>query len=183
MNESVINLLSFLTLLADIVLVILLIIYALPRHLTAPLRLKLGRLANKYGLPAILGITLASVLGSLFFSEVALYQPCVLCWYQRIFLYPQAVLALVALIKKDKSVVDYLIPLSVIGGLISLYNYSLQIKASILPFDATAPCSLDGASCSATYFLQFGYVTLPVMALTAFLFIILISLLIKKGEK
>jgi disulfide bond formation protein DsbB len=107
------------------------------------------------------------MVGSLFYSDSAGFIPCSLCWWQRIFLYPQAFILLFAMIKKRDDVAPYSIFLSAIGGLISLYHVFLQFGGS--PF---VPCSAGGASCSQRYFLEFGYVTLPTMALTGFLMIL-----------
>ncbi|MEK7125392.1 MAG: disulfide bond formation protein B [Patescibacteria group bacterium] len=183
MTDSVTTFLAFLTLLGDILLVILALAYAFPYQFTKKIRHNANQLIHQYGLPFILLVSLSSLLGSLFFSEVALYAPCTLCWYQRIFMYPLAVLVLVSMRRKSKEVVHYILPLAIIGALIAAYNYIIQIQATLRPFDPAAPCSLNGTSCAVKYFFEFGYITIPLMALTAFLLIILISLVIKKGEK
>ncbi len=181
MNESVTTFLSFLTLLGDILFVVLLLAYSLPWALTHKIRRYSNKLIHQYGLPFILLLSVSSLLGSLFYSEVALYQPCTLCWYQRIFMYPLAVLVLVSMRRKSKEVVHYILPLAVLGALIAAYNYLIQIQAAWRPLDSAVPCSLNGASCTVKYFFEFGYITIPMMSLTAFLLIILISLVIKKG--
>lgn len=183
MADIVTTFLSFLTLLGNILFVILLLAYNLPFAFLADIKHFANKLIRQYGLSFILLVSVSSLLGSLFYSEVALYQPCVLCWYQRIFMYPLAILVLVSMRRKTKDVVHYILPLAVIGALIAAYNYIIQIQAILRPFDTAVPCNIDGTSCSATYFLKFGYITMPMMALTAFLLIILISLVIKKGEK
>ncbi|MFH0875679.1 MAG: disulfide oxidoreductase [archaeon] len=121
-------------------------------------------------------ISLAATLGSLFFSEIALWEPCKLCWYQRIFIYPQTVLLGYALIRKDKKIFDYVIPLSIIGGLISAYHYFIQ---SLIP-NAASACSATGVSCLIEYFKDYSYITPPMMALTAFTSIILLVIINKK---
>lgn len=111
-------------------------------------------------------VALIATLGSLFYSEIAGYEPCKLCWFQRIFMYPQVVLLGIALWKKDPGVTRYLLALSIIGGAIAGYHYLLQIGVA-----PELPCSAVGysVSCSQRFVLQFGYITIPLMAFTAFL--------------
>lgn len=110
-------------------------------------------------------VSATSMLGSLFYSEVAGYGPCPLCWYQRIFMYPLAFIFGRALWKKKDEVLDYALLLSVTGGLIALYHYLNQIGVV-----ASLPCSAVGysASCSQRFVMQYGYITLPLMSLTGF---------------
>ena len=132
---------------------------------------------NKHAIFIIFIISLAATLGSLYFSDILGYEPCKLCWYQRILMYPQVLLAGIAMMIKDKRITTYTLWLSVIGGLIALNHYILQItKVSLIP------CSAVGysASCSQYFTLQFGYITIPMMALTAFLLIIVLSRMHKK---
>lgn len=114
---------------------------------------------------------------SLFYSEVAGYAPCNLCWFQRIFLYPQVVLLGMALWKKDARVADYSIALSFIGAIIAVYHSYIQYGGSPL-----IPCSAAGV-CSQRFVFEYGYITIPVMALTAFVFIIFIMYMQKIYER
>ena len=125
-------------------------------------------------------VALVAMLGSLFFSEIAGYEPCMLCWFQRIFMYPQVFLLGLALWKKEKIVAKRnSIMLSVIGAVIASYHYLLQI--GIAP---ELPCSATGYSvaCSQRFIMSFGYITIPMMALTAFL-LILVFLLSNRTAK
>jgi disulfide bond formation protein DsbB len=123
-------------------------------------------------------IAVVSMLGSLYLSEVALLAPCVLCWYQRIAMYPIAVLMLVALFrKKTEALLPSMLVLSVVGSAIALYHYVLQLGqhygfASSLGSRCGAPTG--GVSCSKAYFIDFGYITIAHLALTAFVLISLI---------
>src|SRR3989338_190832 len=72
-------------------------------------------------------VALFATLGSLFYSEIAHYTPCLLCWYQRIFKYPQVFLLGLGLVKRDKNIADYSLLLSVIGGILAAYHYLLQL--------------------------------------------------------
>lgn len=122
-------------------------------------------------------IVLAATLGSLFYSEIAGYEPCKLCWFQRILMYPQTVLIGIALFKKDKGIVDYVIALSVIGALVAGYHYLLQV--GVFP---EAACDVVGysVSCAKLFVMQFGYITIPMMSFTAFLLITLFMFVNKR---
>ncbi|MFO0705036.1 MAG: disulfide oxidoreductase [Candidatus Andersenbacteria bacterium] len=109
-------------------------------------------------------VSLAGLLGSLYYSEIRHLVPCVLCWYQRICLYPLAVIFAVGLLKKDKYLPYYVLPLSLIGGGIALFHYLLQL--GIIP-DSLAPCT-QGISCASVYVEYFGFITIPFMSLVAF---------------
>lgn len=115
-------------------------------------------------------VALIATLGSLFYSEIAGFEPCKLCWFQRILMYPQAFLLGMAFWKKDKSMRDYSIVLSAIGAVIAGYHYLLQIGVA-----PDLPCSAVGysVSCSQRFVMNFGYITIPMMALTAFMLILL----------
>ena len=119
-------------------------------------------------------IALIATTGSLFFSEIAHFTPCKLCWYQRIFMYPQVILLGIASIKNDFGVKKYVLRLSVIGLLIAIYHYVLQMSPIPLP------CSDEVANCALKQVSYFGYITIPLMAATAFAMIIVLMLQIKK---
>lgn len=127
----------------------------------------------------VFSFTLAVVatLGSLFYSQVAGYDPCDLCWWQRIFMYPQAVLFGIALWKKQ-SVALHGIVLSALGGAVAAYHYLGQIGVV-----NGMPCPTVGysVSCSQIFFMQFGYITFPLMALTAFIGILILQWLTKNN--
>lgn len=121
-------------------------------------------------------IALFTTAGSLFFSEIAHFPPCKLCWYQRIFMYPQVVLLGIAAIKNDFSVRKYILPLSFIGLAIAVYQYILQMS----PFPL--PCTDEIASCAAKQVVYFGYITIPLMSATAFTAIIALFLFSRKEK-
>ncbi len=122
---------------------------------------------------------LVATLGSLYFSEVMHFTPCVLCWYQRIAMYPQVLLLGAGIIKRDKNVVLYSLPLALIGFIISIYHNLLYYK--ILP-EAAAPCTA-GVSCTTKFFAWFGFITIPFLSLTAFTVIIVCLVLFMKNKK
>ena len=105
-----------------------------------------------------------STLGSLFFSHVMEFAPCVLCWYQRIFLFPLVMLLAVGLFPFDKSVVKYALPLAIAGWLTALYHNLLY--AGIIP-ESIQPCS-RGVSCTEEYISLFGFFSIPMLALLSF---------------
>lgn len=112
-------------------------------------------------------VAAAAMIGSLYFSEVAEFVPCKLCWYQRIAMYSLAVILLVAAVKRDHGVTKYALPLAVIGAGISTYHYLLEWFPSI----ETDVCSID-VPCTTIWFREFGFATLSFMALSGFLLII-----------
>lgn len=132
---------------------------------------------RKHALFLMFLVSLVAMLGSLYYSDIAGYAPCKLCWYQRVFMYPLPFLMGFAMWKKDRKIIPYAILLSVIGGVLAAYHYILQISQIDSVF-----CTLVGyaASCSETFFLSLGYITIPMMALTAFLLIIIFGLIGKR---
>ena len=111
-------------------------------------------------------VSLFAVLVSLFYSEVAGFEPCKLCWLQRIFMYPQIFILGLAWFRKDHKIIDYALTLAIIGGLVALYhNYIYYGGTSLFPCDAFGL----GVSCTKRYVFEFGYITIPLMSLTNFL--------------
>lgn len=124
---------------------------------------------SRNGLLLMLIVSAMAMGGSLYFSEISGWNPCKYCWIQRIFMYPQVVLLLIALWKKDRGVVTYILALSVIGMLYAAYHYYIQMYDIIAsPANPATPCDASGESCVKTPFVHFGYITIPMLALTAF---------------
>ncbi|HEX7586551.1 MAG TPA: disulfide oxidoreductase [Patescibacteria group bacterium] len=126
----------------------------------------LGKLISQNAIKFGFIVALVATAGSLFFSEVAGFEPCRLCWFQRIFMYPQVILLGLAWLKKDNKIIEYSLVLAVTGAFISLYHNYIYYAAQ-----KTAVCSL-AVPCTTPYALEFGYITIPMMALTAFLCLI-----------
>jgi disulfide bond formation protein DsbB len=124
-----------------------------------------------------------ATLGSLAFSNIVGFPPCDLCWFQRIFMYPQAIISFVALvcpkIDSQKSFIYYLLPLSIIGTCISLYQSYIQWGGTT----SVVRCTLDGGACGKLYVYAYGYITIPFMALSAFVYLLSISLVYIYGKK
>ena len=109
-------------------------------------------------------VAIVATLGSLWYSEVAGFVPCTLCWYQRILMYPLAVVLPIAAARGDRAIRIYVTPLAAIGALIAAYHYVLQWQPAL----ETGACAVDNP-CSARWVLQFGFVSIPFMALCGFL--------------
>ncbi len=160
--------------LASDIAIVLFVLLSIASIFSVPARRlkdKLITRASKYALAFAFVVALVSTLGSLYYSEVAHYEPCRLCWFQRIFMYPQAILLGMAFFRKDTKIFSYALPLSIIGGAISIYHYYIQVKAAVTASTASS-CSATGVSCASTPFFSYGYITIPFMALTGFALII-----------
>jgi len=120
--------------------------------------------------------SMVAIIGSLFFSEVMLFPPCVMCWYQRICMYPLGIILLIALFPLDVKVTRYATPLVGIGLFFALYQNLLYY--GILP-ESVQPCS-QGVSCTSDYINWFGFITIQLLSLIAFIVIALLLYLFKK---
>jgi disulfide bond formation protein DsbB len=120
-------------------------------------------------------VSSVSAMGSLFFSYVMEFAPCVLCWYQRIFLFPLVIILAVGLFPIDKSVVKYALPLAIAGWLTAAY-YNL-LYAGIVP-ESIQPCS-QGVSCTEEYIDLFGFLSIPMLSLLSFSTIIALLIILK----
>ena len=132
---------------------------------------------KKY-LYAIWIIALGATLGSLFFSEVVGYTPCILCWWQRIFWYPLVLLLPIAIIHSDKMIRHYILALVIPGVIIALYQ-TLLVWA-VLP-ENLAPCKV-GVSCLTKYINWFGFINIPFLSLLGFLTILVILRKLKQNN-
>ena len=111
-----------------------------------------------------------------FFSNVMEFAPCILCWYQRICLFPLVVILACGLFPLDRGVVKYALPLAVIGWLLAAYHNLLY--AELIP-DTMQPCS-KGVSCTEEYIELFGFLSIPLLALLAFSALIFILITLKR---
>ena len=119
-------------------------------------------------------LALAGMLTSLYFSDVVGYAPCILCWYQRICLYPLVAIFTVALIRKDTSVHWYALPLALIGLFISVYHNTIYYIARYTPANTITACDIHGVSCTSRYIEWFGFITIPFLSFLAFLAILIL---------
>ena len=104
-----------------------------------------------------------SILGSLYYSEVLHLTPCLLCWYQRIAMYPQVLIIGAAIVKEDKNVMWYGLPLAIIGWIIALYHNLLMYNI----LESAETCS-GGVSCTDIQVAYLGFITIPFLSLVAF---------------
>lgn len=156
---------SFLTLLSNIIFVVVLVVILV--HSTS--RTRFYNFVHKYILELLFWGIMSAVVGSLVYSEIVGFPPCDLCWYQRMFIYPQAIIVLMAMIRKDKTVIDYLVPLSVLGALVSLYQSFVQWGFSL---GSVLDCVSVGGDCAKVYINEYSYITIPFMSFTVFVYII-----------
>jgi disulfide bond formation protein DsbB len=128
-------------------------------------------------LPAAFVVALLATAGSLWFSEVAHLEPCRLCWYQRIAMYPLVVILGIAAWRRDAAVRRYVAPLAIIGAVIAAYHYTLEW----FPELDSGSCSA-AAPCTVVWFRELGFITLPYLALSAFLLILALVWLPRVGS-
>lgn len=116
-----------------------------------------------HALQLALGIAVVSTAGSLYFSEVAKFVPCELCWYQRIAMYPLVPILALAVVRRDKSPAPYVVTVATLGGMVSAYH----IIVERLPAAGAGFCDPSNP-CNVIWVNRFGYLTIPTMALSAF---------------
>ena len=112
-------------------------------------------------------IACVSTLGSLFLSEVMQYPPCVLCWYQRICMYPLVLILPAGMFPFDRNMVRYAAPLSALGLLTAIFH--LLLVAGYIP-ESIKPC-VQGVPCTEVQVEWFGFVTIPFLSALSFLMI------------
>ncbi len=113
-------------------------------------------------------VAIVATAGSLYYSEVRRFMPCELCWYQRIFMYPLVLLLGLAVYRLDLGIRPYALWMSLVGGSISLIHY---LEQKVPAFHPTA-CDATPIPCNTQYVNYFGFVTIPFLALVAFLLIL-----------
>lgn len=123
-------------------------------------------------------VAAVATLGALFLGEVMGYAPCVLCWYQRIAMFPLAIVLAVGLFPYDARVVRYGLPLAAAGALLALYH--LGLVAGWIP-ESAAPCR-QGVPCSDPQVVWLGFVTIPLLALAAFAAIAVLLLVARSKD-
>jgi disulfide bond formation protein DsbB len=123
-------------------------------------------------------IALTATVGSLFFSEVMILPPCVLCWYQRIAMYPLVLIIGVGIVLRDRRMKYYALPVCLSGLAIAVYHNLLYY--GVIP-DSITPCT-QGISCTSVQIEWLGFVTIPLMSLAAFVVTSLCLLFYKPKE-
>ncbi len=144
---------------------------------------KFLKAVRPYLYPAAFLIAVVSMAGSLYFSEVAHLLPCVLCWYQRIAMYPLVAILGVAIYFKDTKAYRYVFPLALIGLAIATYHVILYygVNWGFHP-EWTGPCEA-GISCTTRYIEWFGFITIPLLSWKSFFWINILMALAWKAEK
>ena len=137
------------------------------------------KFVNSYIIILLFIFSLSATLGSLAFSNIIGFEPCELCWIQRIFLFPQVVLTSVALYMKDKNIIYYILPLSILGAIVSFYQSLIHWGFNTSVFG----CTSTGGSCAKVYVLEYGYITIPFMALSVFIYLSVLSIIHYKSQK
>ena len=167
--------LGFMTLLALLGAGVLLVMLILPRG-RRWLRRELGEVRGILGLAAFVAAVASA--GSLYLSESVGFTPCLLCWYQRIAMYPLVFVLGVGTLRGDRGASFYALPIAVTGLLISIYHIVIQFQPAL---DAGA-CSPD-VPCTLRYLAIFGFISIPWMAGAAFLLIIALLLVIVRSPE
>lgn len=125
------------------------------------------------------GIALAGTVGSLFFSEIMEFAPCVLCWYQRIALYPLVLIIAVGIATRDAGWKKYALPLALAG--LAIAGYHNLLYYGVIP-EAITPCT-EGVPCNARQLELFGFITIPLMAFVSFAAIAVITVLYRSEKQ
>lgn len=160
------------------IVIVGLIIYLIYKKITKREISAIENIFSKNGM--LLGSisALLAIIGSLIFSDVYMVPPCKLCWLQRIFIYPQALVLGIAAFKKDVKAWTYSIWLSIIGLLIGLRQLNEQFGLT----DAIpeSKCAIGETSCAEIHMLEFGYISFPLVSVTLFVFLIILYIMRKK---
>lgn len=124
-------------------------------------------------------VAMISTLASLYYSDIVGWEPCVLCWYQRIFMYSNLFIIGLALFRRNgREIIPYSIFLSVVGGILAIYHSFIQN----FEINTSETCSIySSISCSETYFTNFGYITIPMLSLTSFA--LMVIFLVSENKK
>jgi disulfide bond formation protein DsbB len=156
-THGVVSTLAVLGVVGQVLVVVLLILLLVARDW-------LRQLLWGYELWAAFVVAAVATGGSLFFSEVAGFVPCELCWFQRICMYPLSILTLFLAYRGDHRSARYLLPFPVIGAGVSVYHILIENHVVSKP----TACSIGAADCGVKWINYFGYMTIPTLALTGF---------------
>ncbi|MCS6789033.1 MAG: disulfide bond formation protein B [Patescibacteria group bacterium] len=176
MNIIIFNkLISFLGIIAQILIAFLIFIFFFKKNS------KIFIFFSKNSFLFSFIIALSATTISLFYFEIFGIEPCLLCWYQRIFMYPQTILLGLSILQNDKNIKKYIITLALIGLLIALYHNIIQINS-----DLNTICSIENSgnllNCSQKYIIGFNYITIPFMSLLSFMLILILMFFNKQNN-
>jgi disulfide bond formation protein DsbB len=165
----VLELLTALTLAAQAVVALTLVLWIVERaSARRPLR-AIGRRIGHDALKLAWLVAAIATAGSLYLSEVRHFEPCPLCWYQRIAMYPLVVVLGIAVLRRDHDARWYAIPVALVGLAIGAYHYQLERFP-----DQDAIACTSSVPCTTIWFEQLGYITIPMMAMSAFALVVVI---------
>jgi len=174
--ETINYLLALATIVLQIVTVAFLVLFFLRNKI--PDLQGIADFLSKWGLWIAFSLSLAASAMTLVYSDVLGIAACIMCWWQRICLYPQIIFLGVAAWKKDHDIALSSILLSIIGGGIALYQHFLQIGIT-----SAAPCNaIPGTDCGARFLFELGYITFPLMAVSVFAALIVLMLFVMKRD-
>jgi disulfide bond formation protein DsbB len=127
---------------------------------------------ERYALWDAAGFAGASLVLSLWYSEVVGLPVCALCWFGRTMMYPLAIILPIAAWRKDRDIFRYALPLAAVGALITGYQHLMQVG-----FVRGSVCSVlkDAGDCAARYVFEYGYITMPLFGVTVFTMIALLT--------
>jgi len=138
---------------------------------------KIRDFKSRHGLIVIFLVSIMAVVGSLLYSDGVGFEPCSLCWIQRIFMYPIPLIAYLAYKPKDVGSIKYIKALAIFGLVVAVYHLILTYAPS-----GNLPCPTGTISCAVKYVNQFGFVTIPLMSFSTFLAILGISIATEKSS-
>lgn len=113
----------------------------------------------------------ASTIGSLIYSEVVGYPACILCWMQRLFMYPIFFILLLALWRRERPILPYALFLSVLGGAVAFYQWTKDMLAMYSSITIPCPAVTSLPSCDKIYVFEYHYISIAMFALNAFILI------------
>lgn len=171
------NIWSILSIVAEVISLGILVSLFVPKYKNTAF----SRFFETHGLTIAFIAAFFATVGSLIYSDVIGYEPCKLCWFQRIFIYPNMIILGIALWKKDVNMNIYGIVLAVCGGVVALFHYIGQLGINPLGLE----CLAVGYSsiCAKNFVLQFGYITIPLMAFSACLLMVTTLWISSRKEK
>ncbi len=169
---------GFLALVANLVVVgyVAVVIAARWSSAAADLRVRINGYLDGYEL--LFGALAAgtATLGSLYLSEIAHLIPCTDCWYQRIAMYPIAVILGIATVRRDANVRIYVTTIAIMGAIVSIYHYLIQWFPNLEGTSCTT-----SVPCTGVWFRVFGFMSIPYMALSAFAFVLVMMLALRSN--
>ncbi|MDP3874958.1 MAG: disulfide bond formation protein B [bacterium] len=166
MTDTIASLLPVLALVSHIVFVALFVSFVFRKSWGKKTVLFMGQHSLVLGFL----VSLAAVAGSLFYSEIMGFEPCVLCWWQRVLLYPTIFIFAVALWRRERSAYYYVVPPVVLASIIAVYQSYVFLGGS-----SFLTCTNAEGACSKIYVVAFGYITIPIMSLTISLYILFLA--------